>query len=218
MEYYTLRQAAEQLKISKQGLKYWLDRLKIAHEKGESGRYIISSDTIARIRAAREARGEVNGEALGEASSEVVSEVRGEATSEAGSVPEGDNGESEENKEVSEGEVKGEAKGEVVSEATSKDPSDEIAFLRETIKGMQRTIDSLNEELHRKSAEHDALISQLVQKIPDSTKRATVVYQSVQNEGKDGSNNETPTAANEADKPETRTRKRTLWERITGKG
>lgn len=123
---YTLKQAADLLGMTRQGLKYWLDRLGEPLVKDTSGRYVVTDDALNRVKQARE--------------------VASEVTSEATSAKVDRETESAENKRRSESEGASEA----VSEVASEVPAVTLALvemLREELKTKNAQIDELNKRL-----------------------------------------------------------------------
>lgn len=193
---YTIKQAAGILGISKQGLRYWLDRLGIPLEKGKTGQYVITDETVQRIQQAREAKSEVTSEA---ASKETSKPTSGTAETE---------------------ELKGETQSEAVSEVTSAEAV-ALAVLREEITDKKREIEDLKNKLEEK----ENRIKELTDKLTDALDKAQRLHAGsismnllpdaqTEPEPEDGKEAETRTQPGEDPTP----RKRTLWERITGKG
>lgn len=127
---YTLKQAADLLGMTRQGLKYWLDRLGEPLVKDTSGRYVVSDDALNRVKQARE----------------VASEVTSGVASEAISAEVDRKTENAENKRRSESEGASEA----VSEVASEVPAVTLALvemLREELRTKNAQIDELNKRL-----------------------------------------------------------------------
>lgn len=123
---YTLKQAADLLGMTRQGLKYWLDRLGEPLVKDTSGRYVVSDDALNRVKQAREVASEV--------ASEVTSTKADSKTENA------------ENKRRSESESASEAASEVASEVPAVTLA-LVEMLREELQTKNAQIDELNKRL-----------------------------------------------------------------------
>ena len=121
-KHYTLKQAADLLGMTRQGLRYWLDRLGEPLAKDTSGRYVVSDDALDRVKQARE----------------VASEVASEVTS------------AEADRKTENAENKRHSESEAASEVASEVPAVTLALvemLREELQTKNAQIDELNKRL-----------------------------------------------------------------------